>query len=589
MRLTSLKYNLVIIALVFAFVISPLAPFVSQKAQAQLNPAAVPTDCGISMGCIMKHWKDFIGDKLAVMVANQLIQRMTASIVTWINRGFQGSPAFLTNPEGFFLDVGDQITGEFLEKTGTQVLCTPFSYDLRLNIALNRAQGDSFNRRYTCTLGTIIQNNKNAIDRSVASAGIIATDDPNGATLGDFMNGNFSQGGWEGFLAYTTQAQNNPIGAYLLADSDIKQQIAEKKAAYDKDLNRGQGFLSWPKCTDVTANYTDPSLGGESLGLTSAQENQLKSFNNRTLSTGQTRLGQNTNIKKITDASGTRYQKCEIQTPGSAIASSLFDTLRIPSQKLVLVKTISDSIDAITGALVNQMLTQGLAALSGNGSGVGGSSRAYLTQLSEESYNSSSYDSRSAMARSTSSTNSLVNLARESIAAYDRALSSLGDSRNKYVSARACFSTKLAQLQNNVQYDQQKTFGERMIQGIDIVITRSIDPLIASTTERRTAAQNALNGYQNNTSSAITGDTIRNDISEAFSRIDNSVDSATNAAISGIQNSGDVLQQSQNTEKTITSLNKDAGTFQSICNQYPGYSYQFQRFEFENALLRGFP
>jgi hypothetical protein len=89
---------------------------VSNKVQAQANPLAVPVDCGISLTCIQNNYKTFIGDRLAVMITNQIIQRMTASIVNWINTGFQGSPAFLTNPEAFFTDVGDQITGEFLKK-----------------------------------------------------------------------------------------------------------------------------------------------------------------------------------------------------------------------------------------------------------------------------------------------------------------------------------------------------------------------------------------------------------------------------------------------------------------------------------------
>ncbi len=579
---------------------SPFAAIPAKKAQA----LPVPTACGLfDVYCIMDNWKEFVGNKLAVMIANQLIQRMTASVVNWINTGFEGSPAFITNPEGFFMDVGDQITGELLEKTGAlSQLCSPFSFDLRLNIALNQAS--SMNKRYSCTLSTVINNTRNSVQNIGRNSGITLTGSADGATLGNFMNGDFSQGGWGGFLAYTTQAQNNPVGAYLLADSDLKQKIAERKASVNNDLNRGAGFLSWNKCTDVTNQFTiDPSGGGYDVpadgrstveiagsqyGLNASDIRDLEK--NGFGSSGFDDFGKATGIKKTTKNGKTTYQDCSVQTPGSMIAGSLQKQLNIPSDKLVLVKTISDSIDAITGALVNQMFTQGLAALSGHGSGLGGNSKAYLTQLSDESYNQNSFDIQSTKNRSLSGSNSVINLGQDTINQYDQTLSLLSTERTKYVSIRACFSTKISTANFPTS---QREYGQRMIGGVDLVLAQSIDLMISSTTEKKMVLQNKIDSYKNTTNSS-TNAQIRgvtdNDISAGFNRVDASISSTLQGAQAGVDGSEDATQSKKSVDSLMTILDKDAGTFQRICNELP-YNLTFGGFPyhtFVNPLLVGF-
>lgn len=566
---------------------SPFAAIPAKKAQA----LAVPTACGLfDVYCIMDNWKEFVGNKLAVMIANQLIQRMTASVVNWINTGFEGSPAFLTNPEGFFTDVGDQITGELLEKTGAlSQLCSPFSFDLRLNIALNQAYS-SGNKRYQCTLSTIINNSKNSVNNIGRNSGIILTGSADGTTISNFVNGDFSQGGWSGFIAYTTEAQNNPIGAWIMADSDLHSKIDQKKSAVNSDLNRGQGFLSWPKCTDVTAGYVSGQYDGGELGLSVAQEQQLRQFGERTVVTGQTDLGKSTSIKKVKDKNGVvAYKSCEVQTPGSMLAGSLQKQLNIPADKLVLVKTISDSIDAITGALVNQMFTQGLAALSGKGSGLGGSSKAYLTQLSDESYNQNSFDIQSSKNRSLSGSNAIISLGQDNIKQYDQTLGLLGTERTKYISLRSCFRTKIAS--PNFP-SSQIDYGTRMIAGVDLVLARSIDLMIASTTDKKTAVQNQLNSYQN-TANSTTNAQIRgvtdNDISAGFNRVETSIGSTLQSAQVGVDSSEDATQSKKGIDALISMLDKDATTFQRICGEMPYLStFGAPYHSFANPVLIGF-
>ena len=176
--------------------------------------------------------KEYVLDGLAWALAKALVQSMVASTVNWINSGFQGSPSFLTNPEGYFANVGDQVTGNFISNTGIlSGLCSPFSADLRLALALGQVNGN--NGHYTCTLSSVINNVKNST--------------VNGMSIGGFMNGDFSQGGWPAFISLS-EPQNNESGAYLQAHSDLLQQIGSKQSSVNQQLTQGSGFLSFQSC-----------------------------------------------------------------------------------------------------------------------------------------------------------------------------------------------------------------------------------------------------------------------------------------------------------------------------------------------------
>lgn len=527
------------------------------KANAQTNPLAVPVDCGISLTCIQNNWKTFVGDRLAVMVTNQIIQRMTASVVNWINTGFEGSPAFITNPEGFFLDVADQITGELVDRTGIlSNLCSPFSFDIRMNIALNQA-GASYNKRYECTLSKMIGNTINAVETAGQNSGINIYGSADGVTLGNFMNGDFKQGGWGGFLVYTTEPQNNPFGAYLMAQSDLQSQIDKKKTDVNNDLNRGQGFMSWQKCNDVTAGYTSGQWDGGELGLSVEQEGQLRQRGNQTAITGQTGLGKNTSIqKKVDPKTGiVSYQDCQTQTPGSMIASTMFNQADTGREKLVSVKTISDSIDAITNALVNQMLTQGLAALSNRGSGFGGNSGAYLTQLYEESYVQNNPGSLYTQDRS------VPELAESNISSYNESLTALNDMKNRYVAVDACFDNKIKGLGGSD--GKYLAYGNQMRTGINLIITSKLNPLIASTTDGKISTQKQLDLY-NIAIAQNAGSSIA-----SYSRVENSLDITMEYTQAFIAGANDAARLSSSIKTIMVDLEKDVQNFETECTAFP--------------------
>jgi hypothetical protein len=236
------------------------------------------------------------------------------------------------------------------------------------------------------------------------------------------------------------------------------------------------------------------------------------------------------------------------------------------------------------------MFTQGLAALSGHGSGLGGNSKAYLTQLSDESYNQNSFDIQSTKNRSLSGSNSVINLGQDTINQYDQTLSLLSTERTKYVSIRACFSTKISTANFPTS---QREYGQRMIGGVDLVLAQSIDLMISSTTEKKMVLQNKIDSYKNTTNSS-TNAQIRgvtdNDISAGFNRVDASISSTLQGAQAGVDGSEDATQSKKSVDSLMTILDKDAGTFQRICNELP-YNLTFGGFPyhtFVNPLLVGF-
>src|SRR3990167_52156 len=57
--------------------------------------------------------KEYGLDSIATIVAKNIIKKLTAQTVNWINSGFKGNPAYVTNPGQFFLDIGDNEASRF--------------------------------------------------------------------------------------------------------------------------------------------------------------------------------------------------------------------------------------------------------------------------------------------------------------------------------------------------------------------------------------------------------------------------------------------------------------------------------------------
>src|SRR3989344_6420706 len=127
-------YGVGIIALSLLF-ISP------QKTEAQWPVFDIPTEVSTAIGATAETSnavKEYGLDAVAYFFANRMVEKLAAQTVNWINSGFQGNPAYVTDPNQFFLDIGDEQASRFLSSTAfSNSLCSPFRAQVRLALVKN--------------------------------------------------------------------------------------------------------------------------------------------------------------------------------------------------------------------------------------------------------------------------------------------------------------------------------------------------------------------------------------------------------------------------------------------------------------------
>mgnify|MGYP001560383010 CR=1 FL=1 len=166
----------------------------------------------------IKHLVERISDNFAMILAQQMIDRMVQSSVKWMQSGFEGNPAYVTDPRQFFTDIADQTAGSFIEKD-LGYLCSPFQANIRLSLIQEYYEPQPFQ----CTLTKVVDNIEGFFD-------------------------DFSQGGWDAWFSMTQNPTNNPYGAYLKAKIEMDSRIASAVGLQREQLDWNQGFLSWSEC-----------------------------------------------------------------------------------------------------------------------------------------------------------------------------------------------------------------------------------------------------------------------------------------------------------------------------------------------------
>ncbi|HWH16412.1 MAG TPA: hypothetical protein VNU25_02410, partial [Candidatus Paceibacterota bacterium] len=169
--------------------------------------------------------KDYILDTLVWEVGNLAIQSMTKSIVNWINSGFQGSPAFVTDLNQNLRGVQDAVARRFFDSLAAQDITETPGQDrvldaVRLAYYL-RTSPESFYTRYPYTLYEV-------------------SPDPE-----SYLAGDFSQGGWNAWFETVMNPQNNPFGANDLLNRELDAVVSNATNNRMQELSWNRGFLSW--------------------------------------------------------------------------------------------------------------------------------------------------------------------------------------------------------------------------------------------------------------------------------------------------------------------------------------------------------
>jgi hypothetical protein len=265
-----------------------------------------------------------------------LLDYMVDEIVRWIQGG--GEPRFITDWEGFLLDVADQAGGKFLEELlGSDVMAGLCRSDwaIKVNIALQKPP--RFATQARCTLTDI------------------------GANFDDFMD-NFNNGGWKAWIK-VSEAQNNPYGFYLMALNEKLAREAEAKTGAKMKAETGKGFLGDDVCEKITC-----STGG--YGPKGGVETETK-----------------TGVWDKNDIpSGCSCDKWTTKTPGHIAAVALDKSVFKDIEWLQNNEEWESYIVAITNALVNRMIKEGVMSItsqdvSGSEGGSPGSPTSNLEDL----------------------------------------------------------------------------------------------------------------------------------------------------------------------------------------------------------------
>ena len=517
---------ILLVAIVFSYtqlIIPKEAEAITVTVVANTSPTAIQDTVNIWMERI----KNFVLDRLAVAVANAILNQLTASVINWINTGFKGSPSFMTNPEGFFLDAADQVTGQFIAETGIlSQLCSPFSINIRANLAIASAQATRNN--YTCTLKTVVANAKNIPNNTTI----------NGQNIQGFMNGDFSQGGWVSFNTMMMDPQNDPFFALHSAVADISSSVTEKKHSVDLDLSMGAGFMSFKQCTPVTGAGTYTDAGGKKA-VYSANDAEADGMN------------------------GTPPpQNCTTQTPGSAISNSLTKTLGVPFDKLTLANNINAIIDALVSQMVMQVLGTGLRSMSSGSSG----GPSYTSQIYDTSLQNNPNSASSIYGQNS---DSIIGVVQTYKSNYDNAIALMQGSQKNLNSAKSCLTGKynsLSTLVNNPKISQadKNTYQNEMndiqsrLNSLNSSLQNQVQVLLdgfnakdADAYAKLAQAQSVNQQLTSNTVEGVTGATA----------------AATVAA--DLQSSGNLDQSNsdlQEAKASSASLNSDANTYNQFCN-----------------------
>lgn len=276
---------------------------------------------------LSKVIKDYGLDGLAWSIANRVIERMAASTVKWINSGFQGSPAYVTDPDSYFTNIADKVAGEYIySNPNLNFLCGDMSAKIKLALTRNyTSYNDDY--RWRCSLTDVISN------------------------VDNFM-GDFSQGGWDGFFELTQKTQNNPLGAYLQAENEMYLQIATRQGVTQTELAEGSGFLTYKKCKAGTEKTVDTN------GLGSCDQAYNSCISSATTEEEQSRCSATaSSCNRVQDSIAVgdcADSDKETLTPGSVIGDKLNEALGSGTKKL----EVADEINEIVSSLLNQLVTQ---------------------------------------------------------------------------------------------------------------------------------------------------------------------------------------------------------------------------------------
>ncbi|MEN9920269.1 MAG: hypothetical protein RL538_162 [Candidatus Parcubacteria bacterium] len=232
----NLKKGLVFsIILVFAFVFTYVPQNFNEPPQAQALDFDTDVMANISTAVsaaanVTLTTKDTVLDGIFYAIGKTIISSLIGSIINWVNSGFEGSPAFVTDLKRSLLEFADRAAGEFIKGLGDEgsFICSPFRLNIQVALAVEYQRAREGKPIETCTLSGIIDN------------------------IEDFYEGNFESGGWKDWITVTSRPEKyTPYGQLLTAQTAMRAELVNAKGEKLVEIDWGQGFLSGKICETI--------------------------------------------------------------------------------------------------------------------------------------------------------------------------------------------------------------------------------------------------------------------------------------------------------------------------------------------------
>lgn len=283
-------------------IFSPIAP---GRANAQIPSIFVPVYSGIEHATKVADatFQNVVSHGLNVLAytaAQSALDIMTQNTVSWIKGGFNGSPAFATDPGKFFLDVANATSQGLANQIRSIETCNfdpNFNNNLANMVEMATRNGATakFQDQLRCPFNSSPNLNANEFFRD------------------------FNKGGWKAFEISLSDS-GNPFGNNLLASQELIARQMEAKDLKVQQLSWGAGFLPMEVCEEVSTNidaqgaFSDDAFGaaGDSSGKTT---------------------------------------NCKTTTPGKVIGDQLNTALGTDTARLGL----ADNMDKIFAALIGEL------------------------------------------------------------------------------------------------------------------------------------------------------------------------------------------------------------------------------------------
>jgi len=185
-------------------------------------------------------FKDCVIDGILWWIKEMLIDYITRDIIAWINNGFEGAPAFMTDPKSFFRGVMDDAFRTFLYSPEMDaLLCKPFKVTVQMNLWLNYTSNhkNSKHNKLSCSLDEFFSK---GIDLNVD---INTNTQEKYSKLTNEGSLDFKNGGFGAVLALFDDS-NNWMGASLLAEREAMKRANAVRASEGLLIQVGDGWFS---------------------------------------------------------------------------------------------------------------------------------------------------------------------------------------------------------------------------------------------------------------------------------------------------------------------------------------------------------